>query len=411
MIRRNQPARSHASPSAATRHVLEARKRAGEDDLEAYERQRWAIRNARTDDTSTWRTPRRPRRRRRSIRRRLGLVLLLVIVALLAGAVLVGMRAAAFNERVSTSPFLSASLFGPLNGSDRVNVVMVGYGGADHEGAYLADSINILSIDPETDTTTTIPIPRDLWIEGVTGFGVDEGSKVNAAFAIGEQEGGVAAAGELLASVLTEVTGLEIDHWMAIDFNGFSEMVDAVGGVTIDNPVEFSYTMNEQLYQSGNFNGGTFAAGELQLDGEQALAYVRARYTNVVSESSDYARSARQARIIGALRSSLGSGGIGAIGPGLGLMDALEGRLQTDLSAIDLFLLSGHMTSDRRIELSEDVVLTATTNTIGQYILIPVDWNGPGAYGSLHAYLADELAEPIASSTPTATDDPAARAP
>ena len=411
MIRRNQPARALASPGAATRRVAEARRSPAEDDLEAYERQRWAIRNARTDDTSAWRRPRAPRRRRRSIRRRVGLVLLLVIVALLAGAVLVGMRAAAFNERVSTSPFLSTSLLGPLNGSNRVNIVMVGYGGGDHDGAYLADSINILSIDPETDTTTTIPIPRDLWIEGVTGFGVDEGSKVNAAFAIGEQEGGVASAGELLASVLTEVTGLRIDHWMAIDFNGFAEMVDAVGGVTIDNPVEFSYTMNEQLYQSGNFNGGTFPAGELHLDGARALAYVRARYTNVVSESSDYARSARQARIIGGLRSSLGSGGVGAIRPGLGLMDALEGRLQTDLSAIDLFLLSGHMTSDRRIELSEDVVLVATTNTIGQYILIPVDWNGAGAYGSLHEYLDEELARPIASSSPTATDGSAAGAP
>jgi LCP family protein required for cell wall assembly len=387
------------------------RRRAGDDDLQTYERQRWAIRNARTDDTSAWRSPRRQGRRKGSLRRRFGRIFLLVVVALLVGAVLVGVRAAAFNERVSTSPFLSASLFGSLNASDRVNIVMVGYGGGDHDGAYLADSINILSIDPTTDKTTTIPVPRDLWIEGVTGFGVDEGSKVNAAFAIGEQQGGIASAGELLASVLTEVTGLEIDNWMAIDFNGFSEMVDAVGGVTIDNPVEFSYTMNEQLFQSGNFNGGTFPAGELHLDGAGALAYVRARYTSVVSESSDYARSARQARIISALRSSLGSGGIGAIGPGLGLMDALEGRLQTDLSAIDLFLVSGHMTSDRRIELTEDVVLVATTNTIGQYILIPTDWSGPGAYGSLHRYLADELATPIASSSPTATDDAAARAP
>jgi LCP family protein required for cell wall assembly len=334
-----------------------------------------------------------------------------VVAAVVVAAVLVGLRAAAFNDKVSTSPFLSTSLFGPLNGSDRVNILMVGYGGAQHQGSYLADSINILSIDPETETTTTIPVPRDLWVEGVTGFPSDEGVKVNTAFALGEQQGGIAEAGELMASVLTEVTGLQIDHWMAIDFTGFSEMVDAVGGVTITNPTEFSFTMNEQLYQSGNFDGGTFAAGELHLDGAQALAYARARYTNVISESSDYARSARQSRIIAGLRSSLGSGGIGAIGPGLGMMDALEGRLQTDLSAPDLFLLSGHMTSDRRIELGEDVVLTATTNTIGQYILIPVDWTGAGAYGSLQAYLTDELAQPIATPSPTATDAPAARAP
>jgi hypothetical protein len=69
------------------------------------------------------------------------------------------------------------------------------------------------------------------------------------------------------------------------------------------------------------------------------------------------------------------------------------------------------MTSDRRIELSEDVILMPTTNTIGQYILIPVDWSGPGSYGSLHSYLADELARPIATQSPTATEAAAARAP
>jgi len=76
-------------------------------------------------------------------------------------------------------------------------------------------------------------------------------------------------------------------------------------------------------------------------------------------------------------------------------MDAMEGRVRTDLSAIDLFLLSSHLSSDRRIELSEDVVLTATTNTIGQYILLPVGWTGPGDYGRLQSYLATELARPI----------------
>ena len=375
-------------------------------DPDEYERQRWAIRNARLDEASSRRTRdgRRVPRRRRSIRRTLGLILLVIVLVVGTGAVLVGMRAATFNERVSTAPFLSADLFGPLNGSDPVNILMVGYGGADHEGGYLADSINILSIDPATDTTTTIPVPRDLWIEGVDPYGPDAGIKVNLAFAVGEQEGGIPVAGERLASVLSDVTGLAITHWMAIDFNGFREMVDAVGGVTITNPVEFSYTQNEQLYQSGVFNEGSFAAGELHLDGAQALAYARARYTSVITESSDYARSARQARIISGLRSSLGAGGIGAIGPGLGMMDALEGRLQTDLSAFDLFLLSGHLTSDRRVELTEDVALSATTSTDGQYILIPVDWTGPGSYGSLQAYIADSLAEPIPSPTPSGTD-------
>jgi anionic cell wall polymer biosynthesis LytR-Cps2A-Psr (LCP) family protein len=131
------------------------------------------------------------------------------------------------------------------------------------------------------------------------------------------------------------------------------------------------------------------------MDGETALAYSRARYTSVVAESTDFARSVRQARVLSALRSKLGAGGIGSILPGLGLMDAMEGRVRTDLSVIDLALLSSHLSSDRRVEVTDSTILTATTNTIGQYILIPVDWTGPGAYGGLRAFIAADLGRPV----------------
>jgi anionic cell wall polymer biosynthesis LytR-Cps2A-Psr (LCP) family protein len=188
------------------------------------------------------------------------------------------------------------------------------------------------------------------------------------------------------------VTGLEIDHWLSIDFHGFLEMVDAVGGVTIDNPVAFRYTTNEGQHRAGKWHSGRFKAGKLHLDGERALAYARARYTSVVAESTDFARSVRQARIMGALRGSVGDGGPGAVLPGLRLMDAMEGRVRTDLSVIDLYLLSSHLSSDRRLELTEGPVLTATTNSVGQYILIPTGWAGAGDYSPIHGYLAAELA-------------------
>jgi LCP family protein required for cell wall assembly len=317
-------------------------------------------------------------------------VLLLALLAVVVVVVLLGIRAATFNATVSTAAFPSAALLGPLNGSDRVNVLMVGYGGEGHDGAYLADSIQIMSIDPATDTTTTIPIPRDLWIEGATSF--PQNGKVNEVFSSGFVNGDLDTAGALMAEVLSSVTGLEIDHWLSIDFTGFREMVDAVGGVTIDNPVAFEYTHNPVRFRAGKFDAGGFAAGEIQLDGAQALAYARARYTSVVAESTDFARSVRQARIMAALRSEVGDGGIGAILPGLGLMDAMEGRVRTDLSVIDLYLLSSHLSSDRRIELSEGPVLTATTNTDGQYILIPTGWTGPGDYAGIQAHISTELA-------------------
>ena len=346
-----------------------------------------------------------PRRRRGSFVRTLRTILLLVLLAVLVGGVLLFLRAASFNAAVSSAPFPSTALLWDLNGSARVNVLMVGYGGGDHDGAYLADSIQILSIDPTTDTTTTIPIPRDLWIEGIGGFG--QNGKVNEVYAVGHGavDGDEAArldnAGDLMAEVLTDVTGLRIDHWLAIDFAGFQEMVDAVGGVTVDNPVAFDYTTIEEFHRAGRWEMGGFAAGEIQLDGAEALAYARARYTSVISESNDFARSVRQARILGALRTKIGSGGIGSIMPGLGLMDAMEQRVRTDVSAIDLFLLSSHLSSDRRVELTEDVALTATTNTIGQYILIPSGWTGPGDYGGLQDYLTTELARSVEAAAPT----------
>ena len=102
------------------------------------------------------------------------------MLAVIVGGVLLGLRAAAFNATVSSAAFPSTQLLFPLSGGDRVNVLMVGYGGAGHDGAYLADSIQILSIDPETDTTVTIPIPRDLWIEGVGAF--PQNGKINEVF-------------------------------------------------------------------------------------------------------------------------------------------------------------------------------------------------------------------------------------
>lgn len=316
------------------------------------------------------------------------------------GIVLLGIRGAAFNSSVSTAGFPSTALFLPLRGSERVNVLMVGYGGGTHAGAYLADSIQILSIDPATDTTTTIPIPRDLWIEGISAF--PQNGKVNEVFAAGigsETDPDLDAGAELMAATLSEVTGLEIEHWLSIDFEGFRDMIDAVGGVTVVNPTAFSYATGPIDHQAGRWNAGSFEAGEIHLDGDRALAYSRARYTSVVEESTDFARSVRQARILGALRSTVGDGGVGAIPAGLGLMDAMEGRMRTDLSAIDLALLAPHLSADRRVELSEGVVLMATTNTIGQYILIPIDWTGPGAYGGLRGYLSTELARPVASPT------------
>jgi LCP family protein required for cell wall assembly len=345
--------------------------------------------------------PSRPGRWKRN------LVLFLVIVLLsgCTGSWLLWQRVAAFNDKVSSAGSLSSSLLFPLMGSDRLNVAMYGYGGPEHGGgSYLADSIIIVSIDPKTDTTTMIPIPRDLWIQGLPE--IPNNAKVNEAFADGFVRGGVYEAGRALTTVLSKVTGLPIEHWLALDFTGFKAMVDAVGGVTVDNPVAFGYTWSEGHYFAGIWDGGSFDAGTIFLDGTHALDYARTRYTSVQAESSDFARSVRQQRVLAALRGKLGGGGLGSLGPGLTIMDAIAGTpehplLATDLSAIDLYLLSGHFGADRRIELTEGVILEATSNSIGQYILVVIGRASGSDYAPLQAYLRDELARPLPTALPS----------
>jgi LCP family protein required for cell wall assembly len=361
--------------------------------------------DGRTTDATQAR--RSPPNRRSSCRRRgpgLRIILAVLVVGIVAatalGAVLLWQRVAAFNDSVSTQEPLSGRLSDLLDGDARVNVLLLGFADEDRPGAFLSDSISILSIDPANDATTAISIPRDVWIEGIPAM--PGNGKINEAFAVGHLNGGFLAAGDRAAEVVTAVTGLPIHGWLALDFSGFREMVEAVGGVTVNNPTEFGWAWDGASFERGDL-GGTFPEGPVDLDGRSALAYVRVRYTTVPAESSDFARAARQHRVLGAVRDKLGDGGVGSLGPGLALMDALDDELHTNLSVRDLYALSSHLSPDRRLELAEDVILEATRNSVGQYILVVIGRTSPSDYAPLHAFIAAELAKPLPQPSPTSS--------
>jgi LCP family protein required for cell wall assembly len=354
-------------------------------------------------DTQPYRRPSRaqaerlrrevPRRRRRiNWRRRIGFFVLVLLAVAVAGVVLVWQRAVAFNDAVSTESALSVRLFGPFGGGDRVNVLLLGYSDESREGAFLSDSMNVISIDRATDTTTMIPIPRDLWVEGVAE--VPQNMKINEAFALGTFEAGLDYGAELAVKAVTVVTGLPIHGWISLDFQGFEAMVDELDGVAIDNPTAFAYTWLESEFVAGSFQY-SFDAGPLHLNGQQALDYARARYTSAVDESSDFARLVRQQRVLQAIRAEVN--GWQALPIGLGLADSLVGHLRTNLSAIDLGMLAGKLEVDRRIEMREDEIITATTNTLGQYVLVVIGQDSPDDYSPLHAFLSRSLDGPLAS--------------
>ncbi len=347
MMRRGRR-RNHAVPTARAKRTRSAAERTtaspGAGGSADQGPSAWGSSRDRRTDTDAPPTPAASASgpRRRVSPRRVALIgAILLVVILVVGSVLLWQRVSSFNGAISSRSTVSSALFGPLGGKDRVNVLLIGYSGDPrHGGTYLADSLNILSVDPQTSTTTLIPIPRDVWIQGMAEM--PHNGKVNEAFADGWDNGGWQNAGAVEASVVSKLTGLAIDHFIAIDFAGFSAAVDAVGGVTIYNPTAFKYTWSETNFLNQHWTGGSFKKGTLHLDGTRALDYARNRYTSVPAESSDFARSVRQQQILTALRAKLGSG-LGTLGPGLALMDALKGHLHTDLSALDLAMLSGHL--------------------------------------------------------------------
>lgn len=387
--------RAHAVPTARARRLREAERERERAEATASA---WGPPVGATDAAPSEAIQRK--RKPLRLRRVIGTGVVLVLLVAVVGSVLLWQRVSAFNQRVSSAPMTSTALFGALGGTARVNVLMIGYSGqAQHGGTYLADSLNIISINPATNQTTLIPIPRDLWIQGLPEM--PRGGKVNEAFADGWDAGGWKEAGKVQAEVISQVTGLPIHHWLSIDFAGLSAVVDAAGGVTVVNARAFSYTWWEDTYHAKRWSG-SFPKGTLHLNGAQALTYTRVRYTSVSAESSDFARSVRQELVLSALRSQLGSG-FGSLGPGLGVMDALGDHLKTDLSAFDLFLLSGHMHADRRLELKLGTVLAAGRNSAGSYILFPAAAKTLGDYAPLRKFLASELAKPIPTPKPAAS--------
>lgn len=350
------------------------------------------------DDTQPHRRPRRaqaqPIRARRTIprerrptnwRRRIGVGLVILLAVVAAGLGLLLQRAVAFNDAVSSASALSMRALGPF-GPERVNVLLLGYSDESHGGAFLTDSMNILSLDRASGTVTMIPIPRDLWVEGVPQ--VPQNMKINEAFRIGYYAGGHENGADLAAQTVTAVTGLPIHGWITLDFQGFEAMVDAIGGISLENPTAFAYTWAEEDYLAGNFQF-SFDSGTIRLNGQQALDYARNRYTSAVEESSDFARSVRQQRVLTAIKASLD--GWNTVSRGLELADALADHMRTNLSVLDLGALIGELTPDRRLELAEGQVLEATTNSIGQYVLVVIGRDDPTDYGPLHVWLVEEL--------------------
>lgn len=234
--------------------------------------------------------PRRPRRRPRWGRRLL--IALLVLLVLLGGGWIwmdTSINRVAALEDYPGRPAAASGTNWLIVGSDSRE------GLTDEEKAKLTtgdtagkrtDTIMVAHI-PDNDTPPTLlSLPRDSNVD-IPGHG---NSKINAAFSLG--------GAPLLVKTVEGATGLRIDHYAEISFAGFAKIVDAIGGVEmdIDQPMHDTYT------------NVSIEAGHQELNGAQALAFVRMRHSEATPRS-DLDRVVNQRKFIGALASEIGSPG------------------------------------------------------------------------------------------------------
>lgn len=318
-----------------------------------------------------------------------------VFVVLFARMAIWGMR---FMRETGFTPKTTFRLIfdsgAPLKNTDgRTNILLLGISGGTHAGADLTDTILVLSIHQVKKSFSLISIPRDMWSDTLK-------DKVNSAYHYGEEkkEGG----GMMLAQVIIEdITGLPMHYQMLIDFSGFKQVIDLVGGITIDVPIGFTDTqypiegkevdecLGDKTYAC-RYQTVQFETGPQYMSAERALQYVRSRNAQG-DEGTDFARGRRQQEVFVALKNKL-------VDPRLWLsttrvkniLDAFGQAIDTNMNIGELATLGkivAKTPDDRMQKISiEHLVMSPPLWMYGRYVLVPKE-----DFTAIHGYIKQTL--------------------
>ncbi|MBO0481452.1 LCP family protein [Enterococcus sp. MSG2901] len=167
-----------------------------------------------------------------------------------------------------------------------------------------SDSIMVATVNPQKKTTTLVSIPRDTYTE-IVGHGTSD--KINHAYAFGGMAMSIATVENML--------DIPIDHYAEINMKGMQDLVDAVGGVDVNNKLTF------------NYDGTDFPIGKQTLNGTDAVKYARMRYDD---PKGDYGRQDRQRQVISGIINKMKS--VDTLTNYTNLLDALGNNATTDVS-------------------------------------------------------------------------------
>ncbi|MBL8095339.1 MAG: LCP family protein [Anaerolineales bacterium] len=248
-------------------------------------------------------------------------------------------------------------------GKSRVTVLLLGIDRrqGETERAYRTDSIMLISIDPVANTASMLSIPRDLWVEMPDGY---DPNTINTANFIGDAYelpgGGPAFAMKTIRNNL----GVSVDYYVRLDFTAFEKIIDAIGGIEIDNPTE----IDDPEYPDGSYGYEPFylSAGVHTLNGHDALRYARTRH-----DDSDINRAQRQQQVVLAVRDKVLS--VGSLPTLLaqapGLYSTLQESIQTNLTIEQMIALA---------LLAQDIPRDSIKSGVIDYRYVTEEWTAEG---------------------------------
>ncbi|MFD2728945.1 LCP family glycopolymer transferase [Enterococcus camelliae] len=211
-------------------------------------------------------------------------------------------------ERTKTSAGREAEV--DLSKKEPFSVLMLGVDtgalGRTYKGR--SDSMMVATVNPNDKKTTLVSLERDTYAT-IVGHGTED--KINHAYAFG-------GAGMSMDTV-SNLLDIPIDHYIVINMEGIQQLVDAVGGVDVNNTLKFDYEQDGKTY--------TYDIGKIHLEGMKALGYLRMRYDD---PEGDYGRQRRQREVVTAIAKKVLS--LDGVTQYKALLDAMEDNVLTDLT-------------------------------------------------------------------------------
>ena len=277
--------------------------------------------------------------------------------------------------------FFNPSARDPLLGESqgKTNFLVLG---RDNTSEGLTDTIILVSYHYDSDTITTLNIPRDFYV--FDGF---QSSKINALYANAERRN-PGSGEQFLANFLEQELDEDSHYWASAEFESVEQIIDALGGVevNVENAfTDFQYPDKQYGYLTP---APSFEAGRQRMDGETALIYARSRNGNNPLEQGDFARSRRQSIVLEAMLTKIKDNGV--LGNARRIREfyqIIEEYMRTNLrlneivsfgSLLKQASADGELAFTRGILADDGVILCPQNNPGTGYILIYCDGSTAG---------------------------------